>query len=151
MAATDRENRPKHVEQAKSLLRELENAVEEIERDASLATHDRKVREAAAKGYRTECHKLVRRVMKLDVGKPEEGPLPSSYRFTNDMISEDKGAPKSPIRPSTPSYSAEDLEPSPEDVQEMRQTFSLEKKLIIGAFILLSIFLLAVLGVVLLV
>lgn len=135
------EDNLKSLKDAKALLKELEGVVEEVERDASLATVDRKIKEAAVKGYRNEYHSLVRQIMKLDSQTMPEKTTSTSYRFTSDMISEDGVAANSTNGNSAPSYNAEDLEASPEDLNEMRQTTTLEKKLIIGTFFILLIFL----------
>lgn len=141
IASGQGEDNLKSLKDAKALLKELEGVVEEVERDASLATVDRKIKEAAAKGYRNEYHSLVRQIMKLDSQTMVEKPANASYRFTSDMISEDGVAEKSTNGNNAPSYNAEDLEASPEDLNEMRQTTTLEKKLILGTFFILLIFL----------
>lgn len=145
MASGQEEENLKSLQESKALLKELEGVVEEIERDASLATVDRKIKEAAAKGYRNEYHSLVRQIMKLDSQTTLEKPANASYRFTSDMISEDAVVANSTNSYNVPSYNTEDLEESPEELNEMRQTTNLEKKLIIGSFFILLIFLIILL------
>lgn len=140
---TDETKRGILVEKCKTHLKELEMIIEQIEKNASLAQEDRKLQEASAKGYRNRYQELIISVMKADGKNYQADGQNNGYTFTSDMISEEQKAELQAEQAEVEDISSEDLEPNPEEVRDMQRNFNLEHKLIIGAGVILFVFLVA--------
>jgi hypothetical protein len=133
----DRENR---LSQCKTVIKELESVLEHIEQEAATSKGSKKVKEAAAKGYRNQYSQLVKAIMKADQSQPEEVQSKTGYRFIGDMISDNTKAEDNMKTDLGSDYRSADLTSQNEEVQAMQRNFVLENKLVIGVGIILFIF-----------
>lgn len=137
------DDRQKRLSQCKTVLKELEGVLEHIEQEATVAENDRRVKEAAAKGYRNQYSQLVKSIMKADKEQPQGAPSSNGYRFISDMISDKDTVEGNYGQELGSDYRSADLDSRNEEVQAMRRNFVLENKLVIGAAILLFLFVVA--------
>jgi soluble cytochrome b562 len=135
--------REMRLSECKTVLKELESVLEHIEQEALMAGSGRKVKEATAKGYRNQYSQLVKAIMKADKAHPEEGTIKTGFRFTSDMISDNSKLEGQVASDLGTDYKSANLSPQNEEVQDMQRNFVLENKLVIGAAILLFLFLIA--------
>jgi hypothetical protein len=137
------DDREKRLSEIKTVIKELESVLEHIEGEAAGAKSGKKVKEAAAKGYRNQYSQLVKAIMKADQTQPEEVQVKSGYRFIGDMISDNLKEGENMTTDLGTDYKSMDYNTQNEEAQAMRRNFVLENKLVIGVAIILFIFVIA--------